>query len=628
MPFVVPISAYPLLQDPPFVLGLTWLATAIGSRVLRTVHATFGESTPLERGLLSAALGFGLLQYLAFGLGVSGLLTSRNLWIGLILLLVVFAADMLRVAQGIGKAIRAPRTSLPNWIRIGTMVLAIPLLFALFQSLCPPTDIDGTYYHLTAPKRWLQMGAMGYLPTLLHTNTPMSVDMLFTLALGTWSDTAAKLIHYTLGILSLLAIFALGKRVKSETVGFLTVVLFLVGLPSAKTVMLFTWAYVDLGITFQIISAMLAWLLWNRSRSSGWLIASALCAGFATTTKMTVAFAGLALSVLTFLTLHQEEKNGKSLALRSGLGFLALSLLPVLPWMARAWTITGNPVYPVLASLFPTRDWSPEAGKAFERFFRYYVWGTSSGGGWSLAKRQLLLFSTMGGVILGATFWMSRARDKEIRALVGVATMLALISLWSTGLYLRYFLPLLPLVYIALLSKQENKLSSAKWVQVVTLLVALFLAVSQVKSVKARQAISVALGRTSRADFLAREYPPLELWNYANQKLPAESHIFLVAGRPSYYIEPYCYVSEAIYQHCIRMDTWENYLADLERNHITHIIVPASLEPYSLGMEFAPAANERPFAGKLITKYGYLLFQAGPDSLYALNEIGGQKPPE
>ena len=64
MPYHVPTSAVPLLRDPPFVVGLLLLGTAIGSRLLRSARLSLAEVSALERGLLSVALGVGLLQYL------------------------------------------------------------------------------------------------------------------------------------------------------------------------------------------------------------------------------------------------------------------------------------------------------------------------------------------------------------------------------------------------------------------------------------------------------------------------------------------------------------------------------------------------------------------------------------
>lgn len=642
-PYRVPVSTVPLLQDPPFVLGLVLLATALGYRLLRLLRAPLGEVTALERGVLAAALGLGLLQYLPFGLGMARVLKPAAVWIGLAVLAVLLAPDMARVARGAGRAVGSLRAAPPpRWVVAGTLILAVPLTAALLAALCPPTDIDGIYYHLTAPKRWLQAGALSYLPTLSHTNSPMGVNMLYTVAMAVWSDTAAKLIHYALGLLSLLAIFALGRRLRSVEVGFAAAALWMIGLARVDTLdasRLFSWAYVDLGITLQVVCAALAWTIACRVSGVGhlstrapeqlnagqsWLICAALCAGFAASFKLTGAFTGAALALL-LLAARRREGMPMGRAALHGAGFLALSLLPVAPWLLRSWVQTGSPVYLVLPRLFPTRDWSPEAAAAFDSYFKHYVWGTGSGGmKWSLATRKMLRIGAMlavGGV--GAlAIW--RWREWEARALIFLAAALFLTSFWSTGLYLRYLVPALPLVYVLALSRLERPLKSSRWAQGAVLLL---LAVNTVLYLRSttppvRLAARVAAGRMSREAYLERRIPVMPLWNHVNQTLPPDARILLAAGRPSYYMEPYCFITEAYYQARIRMDTWENFLSDLRRDGIGYAIVPEKMARSApIGPDYAPARNEAPFARRLVEEHGRRLYSTGRDSLYRLENL-------
>ena len=69
MSFVVPISNAPLLRDPPFVVWLCLLAAAIGVRVFRLLKAPDKNLSRLERSLLAAGVGFGLLSNVALILG-------------------------------------------------------------------------------------------------------------------------------------------------------------------------------------------------------------------------------------------------------------------------------------------------------------------------------------------------------------------------------------------------------------------------------------------------------------------------------------------------------------------------------------------------------------------------------
>ena len=118
----------------------------------------------------------------------------------------------------------------------------------------------------------------------------MGVNMLYTLALAVWSDTAAKLIHFVFGVLALAAIVSLGRLLKSVAHGITAASLWFLGLscvPTLDASRLFSWAYVDLALAAFTLCAVLAWLLWSRSDRHGYLIAAAICAGLAATAKPT-----------------------------------------------------------------------------------------------------------------------------------------------------------------------------------------------------------------------------------------------------------------------------------------------------------------------------------------------------
>ena len=95
----VPISRIPLLQDPPFTLFLVLLRAALGRRVLGLLRIPLGEASRLERGVLCAATGLGLMQYIAFGLGVAHLLTPLAVKISLFALTILLLPDIHRLIR-------------------------------------------------------------------------------------------------------------------------------------------------------------------------------------------------------------------------------------------------------------------------------------------------------------------------------------------------------------------------------------------------------------------------------------------------------------------------------------------------------------------------------------------------
>ena len=137
----------------------------------------------------------------------------------------------------------------------------------------------------------------------------MAVEMLYLLTMAVWGDTATRLVHYGFGLLAVLGIFALGRRLRNPAVGFCAAALWLMGPHKEKTVDYFAFANVDLALAAALVCAVLSWLHWQKSRSHRWLVCAALCAGFALTVKLTAAFIGFGLVVVTIYELICD-RNG------------------------------------------------------------------------------------------------------------------------------------------------------------------------------------------------------------------------------------------------------------------------------------------------------------------------------
>ena len=626
-PYHVPVSAHPLLADPPFVLWILLVAAALGRRTL----LWFGvarDGNALERSIVGTILGLGYLQYPIYGLGMASLLTPRAVWTVLVVVSLAALPDLIAIARSARGAVALLRDWKPSsFVKRGLLVLALPLFAALLGALTPPTDADGIFYHLTAPKRWLQFGDLRYLPTLVHTNSLMGTQMLYTLAMAVWSDTAAKLIHFAFGVLTLLAVFALGRRLKSAEVGVTAAGVWMLGLylvPTLDAARLFSYAYVDLALSAQSTAAILAWVLYSRNDERGWGVAAALCGGFALTTKLPGVFLCAALSAAVLLDLL-KKKRALSQALISSALFGVIALVPALPWFARSFLQTGSPIYLMLPSVFPTLDWSPEAGAAFGDYFKYYVWGTGYRSlGWSVELRKvvraLALLATLAGVVLAV--W--RIKQWELRVIVGVVGVLFLGCIAGTGLYLRYLVPFLPPLYAVVFALGGDFIVQRAWAQSALLA---FIGLNGVmylwKTVPSvGESALVALGQSSRESFLERQISVMPLWQYTNENVPRDGRILLAAGRPSYFIEPYCFLTEAYYQARLRMDTWEHFLADVRRDRIEYAIVPDRTEPSApTGPKYAAAQNEMPFAHQLVAKHGKLLHTVGTDHLYRLEGL-------
>ena len=111
--------------------------------------------------------------------------------------------------------------------------------------------------------------------------------------------------------------------------------------------------YVDLGLIFFTTAALFSVAIWlEETGKTRWLVLAAVCSGLALGTKYNALVSFLLLSLLLpFFYLfrfrrdnpHAEQLN----AVKFGVLFVAISLLVFSPWLARNYSLTGNPLYPL-----------------------------------------------------------------------------------------------------------------------------------------------------------------------------------------------------------------------------------------------------------------------------------------
>lgn len=639
--FDPPVSACPILSDPPFVFIMFLLATGMGYRLLRILKVPLESTFALEQGLFSALLGLGLLSMIPFSLGMLGRLTPRNIAIGLIVLLILFAWDIFRVSQGIMRAFkRNLRRRKLSWLFVAMMLTLLPPLAITFlQALTPPTDFDGLAYHLTAPKLWLGSHSLHYLPTMVHTNSPMGVEMLFTIPLALCSDTAAKLTHYGLGLLALTATFALGRRLHSTTAGILAVNLLLLCTPSVAQQ--FGKALVDLGLIFAITTALIGWVIWHRSKDNRWLIATALCLGIAVSFKFTGILYSVLIVAIVIRELRQNDQSWLCSQITT-MRFIGISLLPVFPWFLRSILLTGNPIWPLLSLIFPSRDWDPVAESFYSHWFRYYNWDWGAIHSWEMRERLILLVSAIILISVMSIFIIRRLQARETGLLLTALSGVIILSMLETGLYFRFFLPAIPALYciaLSVLRLYEDK--SIQRTMLLATIYAIFFGLSiwwiarECRPIGSpdqeafrvtvlgqfppvNEAFSAAVGQLSRGQYLSRYDQHYGFWRFANAHVPADEPILLMRGLP-YYFHSRCYHTFPLFQRCFRFDDRQHLTDDLKNYQVNYIVIPNEniIKP-SYGPDYLPLRNENPYMQWVARDYGILLYHDSGLSLYRI----------
>ncbi len=566
-----------------FAFAFLWLSLAVGRRLLIVLGAS-STASKAERGIVAAALGAGVLQYLAFGLGATGTLGVNSLRIAAGVVTLAEAPDAWAVGVAAWRALRHGEAPKPWLIAWAVALLPVFVVTGLL-ALAPTIDPDGLGYHLTVPKRWLESGALEYLPTYPYSNAPMGVEMLFALALAFAGDTAAKCLHFTLGTLGAVGLYLAGKRLQGPMAGPVATTLFLAGPVAVSSVL--GCAYVEGAAAFAMIASALSWILWFQSREQAWLRTAALLAGFAVTFKITAALLPVALLGLTWVAAADPARAtpegghpGRRAAMFSA-QLVPFMAAPILPWMTRSAIVTGNPLFPLFARWIPSRDFSPDLSSRFDRFNRLMTWGNVMGRDWSIQERTWVLEATCAAIAVVGAVLFFRARSWIARGTVVVVVAVVLAQLSAAGLYVRYSIPLAAVVGLPIAAAMGSLLSRRGAPAVLLVLTALgslvqarrclFLANGDAKGL-----LETTVGLETRRTFLLDHLVLYPLWEQVNRELPPDAKVMLSCSCGGFYIDRTTFCADMV-QDSLRFTSWEDFTADLRRLGITHVIAPSAL---------------------------------------------------
>jgi hypothetical protein len=624
-------SFYPSALAVAFV----WLSLALGRRVLIVLGACQRDVSPIERGMIAAGLGAGVLQFVPFILGAVGLMTTTSIQIAIGALVVALAIDLRAIAASIVGVIRR-RMRVDAWTISWLLALSPALLMAGVVALAPTLDDDGLAYHLTVPKRWMETGRLDYLPTYPYSNAPMGVEMLFSLGMAFSGDVAAKCIHYVLGVMAAAAIYLAGRRASGPTVGAVLATLFLVGPGSAATLLGF--AYVEGVVSLATAGSVLAWLVWYQTSSRGYLRGAALLAGIAVSFKISVALFPVALLAVTAIAVADKSRmqtgstrnaNGLLTGLVFAFSLTPFVAVPILPWLTRAFLVTGNPLFPLFANVISSRDLPADLAIQVDRYNRYLTWGNWIGRDWTLDQRAWVLFGVAGLLVLSGAIAFFKLRGWTTRGVVIVVTVTSIIQLYGAGLYIRYWIPLaapltLPIV-VAL-----APIFSRRSVMVAWLGLTLAASLLQTRSSFQDRSNLAGLLRTvagfdQRVDFLRARLPLYPLYEYVNSNLPAQARIMLSGYCGAFYIDRKTFCAEFVHS-SLRFTSWSEFTDDLRRLRINYIIAPNALATGGptpdLGGSSVSAvtrAAQYQMVRQLLTMHARVLATASDQGLYEIS---------
>lgn len=630
----------PPILAAPIVLIVAAVCCAAGNQILRWFGADDG-SWP-ARAAFGCAIGLGVLSYLVLAIGLAGWLSTASVSVvmGVVTVLgAIFVVGRVR-NPGPGNRSLATDEGGSTALDIGLLaVLGAAAVLTLVGSLAPPVsdDWDGLAYHLADPAIYLERGRISPIWFESHSNFPFTVEMLYVVGLALKSVSVAKGFSWILWGIGTLAVYGLARDLANgparRRAGLLAAAVF-----AAAPIVLWeaTSSYVDVASAAFLVLSAHGLLLWRRSGGWGWLVAGALCGGWALGTKMTLF---LPVMLLGLCALWWSQGSGAR-RIGQALAFLGIALAVASPWYIKSYVWTGNPVYPFFYSVFDGRNWSAEHEEAYKgqqssfghsdrglgRLVTapwdtavspstYYDKVSSSPAVVYLFSLGMLFVASLPILALGLRW------DKETLGLLAVVAIG--FGVWFFQVqYLRYLIPLVGVVAALIGASAAGALGVGGKGRAAALVFCGFVfAVSAfhvgllAHSVAADR-FGVALGLQAQQDYLSSRLAVYPMVEFINTELPSDSRIIMYHEVFGLYLEREYMWGNPQHHTLIPYETFEtmdDLQSGLRTQGVTHVLVNERFMPtYESAEDWMRLLYEGIWAGQVVPVYserGYTLFE-------------------
>jgi Dolichyl-phosphate-mannose-protein mannosyltransferase len=404
-----------------------------------------------DTDLLSVVLGSVAWVALLFALAAAQALRPAVIW----------GAVLVLGSGGLLVALRRPRPGpwKPEWTTVALTALAATVVLSLFVAdLVPDVGWDDSAYHLTVPRLWLEHGGFRRIPFNVPSNWPLSVELLYGLAMALQDYRLARLVHWFFLVCTLVLAHRFTRRLTgSGAAGSVAACLVL-----ANPVVLFEagQANVDIALAFFLLFGFVALERREELPPHAAVIAAGLCGGLAAASKISGMFVPMALVPVAWMQRAGRRRGREAFlgAATDTFWLAGLSLLVALPWYVKSYLQTGDPWYPALYPLLGGVEWSQDLHTALT------AWNRSIGMGRAPSDYVLLPARVMlssgwgydrfhGPVSRSWVLWVPlaiaacRRSPTVARALVASAVYFVL---WAAVRQeTRYLIPILPLLAVA-----------------------------------------------------------------------------------------------------------------------------------------------------------------------------------
>jgi tetratricopeptide (TPR) repeat protein len=302
--------------------------------------------------------------------------------------------------------------------------------------LVPETEQDSFIYHLGSVWQWFQAGRLpiDYVPFSFH--LPLPVEMIYAIPLALGDDRIAR---WMLASCFIAASSIYGSRMLREGNPGAAWLGPIVAMGAATFWHLLTMTKNDIATASLFVTGAL-FLRYGRSGIG------ALFLGASFASKLVVG----PLVAIWFLLYVRR--------VRRPVFFFLMLCIPVLPWLAKAWLATGNPVYPIFYGIFPVFSWDGRN----QAVFRAYTSTLRSMPSWdpvSFFRAFFNFFLNEYILLLVALPFLLRYGRNRLETAACAAGQLVMFKI---GLVPRYLIPIDWLLGLQLAS-ELGRLKQSRW---------------------------------------------------------------------------------------------------------------------------------------------------------------------
>jgi hypothetical protein len=511
-----------------------------------------------ERALVRLALGLALLSWICLALAEVRAYRPLPLITVLVIGLVFGLSAAIRRMRG---SLTAARDSLRRHVHgvdVLYLVCAVAAIaFAFAGALAPETEYDALWYHLWLPHQWLQAGRPVDRVDEYVSLYPLHWELLYGAAMTMGGPIAAKLLHFACLPLTAGTAALLTRRISAGSSPWLAAALTVC---TPIVIWEATTAYIDLALAWYVALAAYSAFRFHASRDRRWLFLCAVFIGVA----MSIKHLGLiALAVACVLVALAQWAAGRSVghALMTGFAVIAIALLPALPWYARAFARSGNPVFPDLYGVFgakPAERWSVDAERGLDAFKAHFgperTLTSIATLPWDATVHAARYGGTLGPLFLIFVPLAVAVPAPSRRRVAMVAAACAMYAaVWASpvsSFQMRFLVPLVPLLAVLAavgISGVQRAARSSGAVRLVSAVVGVFLVVNLPPFIRWHEPdrsgwdgwlthvmrvtpAPVVLGAESQAAYLGRMVRSYKAWRFIDGHLPADARVLTFPG--------------------------------------------------------------------------------------------------